>query len=329
VFEFSQISAGGSLDAAYIIKENMADVCVNWAGGLHHAKKSEASGFCYINDIVLAILELLRYYPRVLYVDIDVHHGDGVEEAFYLTNRVMTVSFHQYGNDFFPGTGDIDSVGCDEGLNYSLNVPLLPGIKDDPYFETFKTVMARVMDSYRPDVVVLQCGADSITDDRLGQFNMSSQGHGRCVDYMLGFNVPVMLLGGGGYTIENVARCWTYETSIALSMPLEETIPPHEYKDYYGPDHRLHINAKPNMEDQNKADYLNKVVMTAIEHVKRIEQAPGVFFHDMPKGILDIEDYLGQEQQYDQDDVPKGRMRDESEMKPTSMLIAKADKYNL
>lgn len=85
---------GGSIDAAHLIINNAADIAVNWGGGLHHAKKSEAYGFCYLNDIVVCILELLKVFPRVLYIDIDVHHGDGVEEAFYTTNRVMTVSFH-------------------------------------------------------------------------------------------------------------------------------------------------------------------------------------------------------------------------------------------
>ena len=99
----------------------------------YHAKKCEASGFCYTNDIVLAILEMLKYYPRVLYLDVDVHHGDGVEEAFYLTDRVMTVSFHQYGEEFFPGTGSIDSVGEGKGKYYSVNVPLKVGIDDDTY----------------------------------------------------------------------------------------------------------------------------------------------------------------------------------------------------
>lgn len=88
------------------LNHGQADICVNWGGGLHHAKKSEASGFCYVNDIVLAILELLKYHARVLYIDIDIHHGDGVEEAFYVTDRVMTVSFHKFG-DFFPGTGAV------------------------------------------------------------------------------------------------------------------------------------------------------------------------------------------------------------------------------
>ena len=105
---------------------------MNWAGGLHHAKKSEASGFCYVNDIVLAILELLKYHQRVLYIDIDIHHGDGVEEAFYTTDRVMTVSFHKYG-EYFPGTGDLRDIGAGRGKYYSLNFPLRDGIDDQCY----------------------------------------------------------------------------------------------------------------------------------------------------------------------------------------------------
>ena len=99
----------------------------------------EASGFCYVNDIVLGILELLKYHNRVLYIDIDVHHGDGVEEAFYTTNRVMTVSFHKYG-DFFPGTGDIKDIGYNEGLYYAVNVPLNSGIDDDSFYVLFRNV---------------------------------------------------------------------------------------------------------------------------------------------------------------------------------------------
>lgn len=107
LFEFCSISAGGSIGAAKRLNDGSSDICINWSGGLHHAKKTEASGFCYVNDIVLAILELLRYNERVLYIDIDVHHGDGVEEAFYTTDRVLTCSFHKFG-EYFPGTGEID-----------------------------------------------------------------------------------------------------------------------------------------------------------------------------------------------------------------------------
>ncbi|XP_020106377.1 histone deacetylase 9-like [Ananas comosus] len=110
LFEFCQIYAGGTIDAARRLNHQLCDIAINWAGGLHHAKKCEASGFCYINDLVLGILELLKYHARVLYIDIDVHHGDGVEEAFYFTDRVMTVSFHKYGDMFFPGTGNVKVI---------------------------------------------------------------------------------------------------------------------------------------------------------------------------------------------------------------------------
>ena len=122
---------------------------LNWAGGMHHAKKGEASGFCYVNDIVLAILELLKVHPRVLYIDIDIHHGDGVEEAFYLTNRVMTLSFHQSGGAFFPGTGHLNDLGAKSGTNYSLNFPLLAGMDDASYESIFKPVVAKVTHTIR------------------------------------------------------------------------------------------------------------------------------------------------------------------------------------
>lgn len=110
MYEFCQLSCGGSLAAAARLNRQESEIAINWMGGLHHAKKSEASGFCYSNDIVLAILELLKHHKRVLYIDIDVHHGDGVEEAFYTTDRVMTVSFHKHG-EYFPGTGDLKGTG--------------------------------------------------------------------------------------------------------------------------------------------------------------------------------------------------------------------------
>eukprot|EP00884_Botryococcus_braunii_P009889 jgi/Botrbrau1/18901/Bobra.177_2s0059.1 len=105
LYDFCRLYAGASIDGARRLNQGLCDIAINWAGGLHHAKKAEASGFCYINDLVLAILELLKFHSRVLYLDIDVHHGDGVEEAFYLNDRVMTVSFHKYGQYFFPMTG--------------------------------------------------------------------------------------------------------------------------------------------------------------------------------------------------------------------------------
>ena len=123
--------------------------------------------FHKVNDIVLAILELLKYHQRVLYVDIDIHHGDGVEEAFYATDRVMTLSFHKYG-DFFPGTGHVRDTGVDEGKNYALNFPLHDGLDDAAFQSIFEPVVSEIMKTFAPDAVVLQSGADSLTGDRLG-----------------------------------------------------------------------------------------------------------------------------------------------------------------
>lgn len=143
LYEFCQLSAGGSVAAAVKLNKQASEICINWGGGLHHAKKSEASGFCYVNDIVLGILELLKYHQRVLYIDIDVHHGDGVEEAFYTTDRVMTVSFHKYG-EYFPGTGDLRDIGAGRGKYYAVNIPLRDGMDDESYESIFVPIISKV-----------------------------------------------------------------------------------------------------------------------------------------------------------------------------------------
>jgi histone deacetylase 1/2 len=118
---------------------------------------------------------VIRHHQRVLYIDIDNHHGDGVEEAFYTTDRVMSVSFHKYG-EYFPGTGDVNDIGHGRGKHYAVNFPLKDGIDDESYRNIFKPVIQHVMDWYRPGAVVLQCGADSLAGDRLGCFNLSMRG---------------------------------------------------------------------------------------------------------------------------------------------------------
>jgi len=280
LFEFCQISAGGSIGGAIKLNHNQADIAINWSGGLHHAKKSEASGFCYINDIVLGILELLKYHARVLYIDIDIHHGDGVEEAFYTTDRVMTVSFHKFG-DYFPGTGDIRDIGAGAGKGYAINFPLKDGIDDENYQNIFRPVITKVMEVFRPGAIVLQCGADSLAGDRLGCFNLSIEGHGKCVEFVKNFNVPLLVLGGGGYTIRNVARCWTHETSVLLEKPVDTSLPYNDYFEYFGPDFSLNIPTN-NMENLNTSEYLEKNKIKLLEVLSGIKGAPSVQMHDVP-----------------------------------------------
>lgn len=302
LFSFCQASAGGSIGAAVKLNRKDADIAINWAGGLHHAKKSEASGFCYVNDIVLGILELLKYHRRVLYIDIDVHHGDGVEEAFYTTDRVMTVSFHKFG-DFFPGTGHIKDIGANSGKHYSLNVPLNDGIDDDSFRGLFRPIIQKVMDIYQPDAVVLQCGADSLSGDRLGCFNLSVKGHADCLRFLRSFNVPLMVLGGGGYTIRNVARCWCYETAVAVGIEPDNKLPYNEYYEYFGPDYTLHVEPS-NMENQNSPKDLEKIRNILLEQLSRITHVPSVPFQTTPPNAKEPEE----EEEEDKDQRMKPRI---------------------
>ncbi|KAE8165371.1 hypothetical protein BDV40DRAFT_258742 [Aspergillus tamarii] len=284
LFEFCGISAGGSMEGAARLNRNKCDIAVNWAGGLHHAKKSEASGFCYVNDIVLGILELLRFKQRVLYVDIDVHHGDGVEEAFYTTDRVMTVSFHKYG-EYFPGTGELRDIGVGQGKYYAVNFPLRDGIDDVSYKSIFEPVIKSVMEWYRPEAVVLQCGGDSLSGDRLGCFNLSMRGHANCVNFIKSFNLPTLILGGGGYTMRNVARTWAFETGILVGDPLGSELPYNDYYEYFAPDYELDVRPS-NMDNANTKEYLDKIRAQVVENLKRTSFAPSVQMTDVPRDPL-------------------------------------------
>ncbi|KAI5388832.1 Histone deacetylase 9, variant 3 [Lathyrus oleraceus] len=282
LFEFCQIYAGGTIDAACRLNNHLCDIAINWAGGLHHAKKCEASGFCYINDLVLGILELLKCHSRVLYIDIDVHHGDGVEEAFYFTDRVMTVSFHKYGDMFFPGTGDAKEK--EKGI-----------------------------ETYQPGAIVLQCGADSLAGDRLGCFNLSIDGHAECVRFVKKFNLPLLVTGGGGYTKENVARCWAVETGVLLDTELPNEIPENDYIKYFGPDFSLKI---PNghIENLNSKSYLSTIKMQVLENLRCIQHAPSVQMQEVPPDfyIPDFnEDLQNPDERIDQHTQDKHIQRDD------------------
>ena len=276
LYDYCRVYSGGTIDGAMKLNHGLTDVAINWSGGLHHAKRFEASGFCYVNDIVLGILELLKYHPRVLYLDIDIHHGDGVEEAFYTTDRVITVSFHKYGDYFFPGTGDVKDVGVKSGKYYSVNVPLRDGINDETYASIFVPVMQKVMEMYQPTALVLQCGSDSLSGDRLGCFNLSVRGHSDAVRHMLTYNLPTLVLGGGGYTIRNVARCWTYETAVVLEEEPSNELPYNDYYGYYQPDFSLHFPVSQTMENLNTRQYLEGVRQQVTENLRMLAAAPSV-----------------------------------------------------
>merc|ERR1712087_532353 len=156
--------------------------------------------------------------------------------------------------------------GAQEGTGFGVNAPLTNGMTDEAYQSVFEPVIEKIMEVYKPTAIVLQCGADSLTGDRLGCFNLTLKGHGMCVEFMKTFNLPLLLLGGGGYTIRNVARCWTYETAIALNQDIPNELPYNDYFEYFGPDFKLHI-APSNMSNQNTTEYMDKIKTRLFENL--------------------------------------------------------------
>lgn len=225
LWQWSLLHTGASLQCAKLVSSGGARIAFNIAGGLHHAGANRASGFCYVNDVVLAIYHLLDRGKRVLYVDIDAHHGDGVQWAFYGDPRVLTVSFHQDGRTLFPGTGAASEKGRGEGLGYCVNVPLYPGTDDEVFWKGFQAVVPRLFEAFRPDVVVSQLGVDTLESDPLAHMELTTNGFSKVVEYLTDQAPAWVALGGGGYDIGNVARCWTLAWALMNRVDLPDELP--------------------------------------------------------------------------------------------------------
>ena len=214
MFDWSRLIAGASLAAAEMVDSGETATAFNIAGGLHHAHPSRASGFCYINDPVLAIQLLVDRGRRVAYIDIDAHHGDGVQEAFYGTDRVLTISLHETGRMLFPGSGYESETGADVGSGYSVNVPLPPETDDDLFTQAFRSTVPPLIDAFRPDIIVSQLGVDTFRTDPLAHLNVTTNGFCEIVRMIRDLSPKWVALGGGGYDIANVARAWTLAWAI-------------------------------------------------------------------------------------------------------------------
>ncbi len=225
VYEWSCYSAGASVQAAELVTGGRHRTAFNIAGGLHHAMPNRASGFCYANDAAIAIRHLVNKGKRVAYVDIDAHHGDGVEYAFYDTDRVLTISLHESGQWLFPGTGFVTDTGVNHGKGFSINVPLPPSTCDEYYLRVFNDVVPPFIDAFNPDVLVTQLGVDSFETDPLTHLSLTTNSFEKMVETFRSFNLPWVALGGGGYDLSNVARSWTLAWAIMNGVNAPNTIP--------------------------------------------------------------------------------------------------------
>lgn len=209
MYEYAKLAVGATLTGVDQILIGNADIAFNPSGGYHHAMPKRASGFCYINDSALACLLFAEAGKRVLYLDIDVHHGDGVQHAFYDRKDVMTISTHQTGRTLFPGTGFIDEIGAGHGRGYSVNVPLPQGTYDDAYIKVFTEIVLPLSKAYDPDVIVMELGADTLAGDPLAQMRLTNNIFVEVISKMRQFEKPILAVGGGGYNIENTVRAWS------------------------------------------------------------------------------------------------------------------------
>ncbi|VEN41453.1 unnamed protein product [Callosobruchus maculatus] len=261
-----KIIAGGSISAAKLLVAKKCNIAINWFGGWHHAQRDSAEGFCYVNDVVLAIQILRKSFERILYVDLDIHHGNGVQNAFEYSNKILTLSFHQKTAGFYPGTGGLEDIGCGEGKYYSVNVPFLEGIGHENYTKVFKEVFKCVLASFPAKAIVVQCGADGLNGDPIGRCNLTLETYGDCVKEILKCDLPTLFLGGGGYNFANASRLWTYLTAVIANIHLDNDIPDEsEYFPEYGPSYELEI-PQGLQKDMNSKAYIEDILNAIKSH---------------------------------------------------------------
>ena len=224
-YEASALACGGSIQAAELVAAGEVERAFAFAGGLHHAMPDRASGFCYLNDAVLAIQALRARGLRVCYIDIDAHHGDGVQAAFYESADVLTISTHERGDRLFPGTGSVEELGTGAGRGYAVNLPLHPYTDDSVYLEAFDAVVPPLVRAFRPEVVVAQLGIDSHRTDPLTHLALTVNGFAEAVRRILSLAPRLVALGGGGYDLSNVARAWTIAWALMNEMELPDRLP--------------------------------------------------------------------------------------------------------
>ncbi|MHA1340835.1 MAG: acetoin utilization protein AcuC [Promethearchaeota archaeon] len=233
MYESSAMVVGASIKATdLVINNDEFDIAFNFAGGLHHAGKKKAHGFCIFNDIAVAIQKARLKHPdlKVFYLDVDAHHGDGVQDIFYEDPNVFTVSFHQDGNTLFPGTGFLDEIGKNEGKYRSVNFPLYPGTYDEAFLEIFEEFVPQLMDKFKPDVLFTQLGVDTHFLDPLTMLGLSTSGHEKIYKLMKKYskeyaNGKWIAVGGGGYLMTVVPRSWTMALGVMLDVPVSNDIP--------------------------------------------------------------------------------------------------------
>ena len=229
MYDATALTVGSSLVATELVMTGQVPVAFAPAGGVHHhAMRAHASGFGVFNDAAIAIQGLVDEGLRVAYVDIDCHHGDGVQRAFYNTDRVLTISIHESGQWLFPGSGAVSEIGVGDGTGYSVNLPLAPYTQDELWLKTFDAVIPQAVNSFSPDLLFIQLGIDTHFRDPLTHLQITTQGFNAAVSRLLSLGADcgkTVAVGGGGYDMSAVARAWTMAMATMSGFELPPEVP--------------------------------------------------------------------------------------------------------
>jgi len=209
IYDFFRKAAGGTHHGAMMLLNNEADFVFNPHGGFHHAGKNYAEGFCYINDIAITIQDLVNKGQKVAYIDIDVHHGNGVQDAFYSTDRVLTISIHETGKTLYPWGGYENETGIKMGEGYNINIPLLEGTDDDVYLYAFESLIPEAVKKFNPDILLAEIGGDVHMEDPLAHLSLTSNGYKKAISIIRGLCPKILATGGGGYNLYKTSALWT------------------------------------------------------------------------------------------------------------------------
>ncbi|RJS72805.1 MAG: acetoin utilization protein AcuC [Candidatus Syntrophoarchaeum sp. WYZ-LMO15] len=282
MYEASSLYVGASLKAARLIVEGDARRAFNISGGLHHATASRASGFCIFNDPAIAISYLKEHFERVMYIDIDAHHGDGVQWIFYDDPSVLTVSFHESGRYLFPGTGEIGEIGEGEGKGYAVNIPLPRGTSDPAYLYAFGEIVPELAEVFEPGIVVTQLGADTHFLDPLTDLSLTTRAYseiGKMLDEITQklCDGRWLALGGGGYDMTVVPRAWSIHFARMVGLNPDYSIPEDWMRFCENTIHRRPPRELLDSETPGEDPSILEEVRGVVEDVKRYHRA---FFSD-------------------------------------------------
>jgi acetoin utilization protein AcuC len=231
-FEATSLVVGASLEACDKIMLGELEHAFNPSGGLHHAHPERASGFCIFNDPAISICYLKKKHGirKLVYLDIDAHHGDGVMYGFYSDPSVLNIDFHESGRYLFPGTGFPDETGEGGAKGLKLNIPLPPDTGDKAYLKAFQKIVPDAVRQFGPEIILVQCGADGHADDRLANLRLTTNTYEQVVSEMHSLahetcKGRLLLFGGGGYTLANVPRVWTVAFAALTGQSLDNQLP--------------------------------------------------------------------------------------------------------